>query len=202
MYFVPLLVHALIDGSSSLGLAAPGADADAGAAPRPNDRHCGRAETQLTAVLLSAVPFGTAAAAALALGASSEARHEQRQHIALPLLAGGAAFALMPAALRLRSRVPAFVCLTAGVVAADATTGPFWTWVHHAAAPGTQATAFAAVNSAGKAGGALGPLSFGLLLAATGTYLPPIMLVAAALLAAGALAWAYPGDRGGDRARR
>jgi hypothetical protein len=42
------------------------------------------------------------------------------------------------------------------------------TWVHLAAAPGTQAVSLAAVNSVGKAGGMLGPLSFGLLLASTG----------------------------------
>lgn len=43
------------------------------------------------------------------------------------------------------------------------------TWVHMAAAPGTEAVSLAAVNSVGKAGGFLGPLSFGLILHATGT---------------------------------
>jgi hypothetical protein len=43
------------------------------------------------------------------------------------------------------------------------------TWVHMAAAPGTEAVSLAAVNTVGKAGGFLGPLSFGLILHATGT---------------------------------
>lgn len=42
------------------------------------------------------------------------------------------------------------------------------TWVQTAAAPGTEAVSLAAVNSVGKAGGLLGPLSFGLILSATG----------------------------------
>lgn len=45
---------------------------------------------------------------------------------------------------------------------------PAKTWVHLAAAPGTEAVSLAAVNSVGKAGGFLGPLSFGLILHATG----------------------------------
>jgi hypothetical protein len=51
--------------------------------------------------------------------------------------------------------------------------------------------ALAAVNSVGKAGGFLGPLSFGVLKAATGSYLPSILLVGAALLGGGGLALAY-----------
>ncbi|WIA13561.1 hypothetical protein OEZ85_007128 [Tetradesmus obliquus] len=84
-------------------------------------------------------------------------------------------------------------------VAADATTGPFWGWVHMAAAPGTGAVSLAAVNSVGKAGGFLGPLSFGLILHATGSYVPSILLVGAVMLCGAAMALLYTGERSGQR---
>jgi len=84
VYWVPMLVHALIDGSMSLGLHtdSTGGGADA-------DKHCGGKDSQLTAVLLTAIPFGTAAVAALTLGHSSEVTGERCKHIGLPLLLGG-----------------------------------------------------------------------------------------------------------------
>jgi hypothetical protein len=59
-------------------------------------KSCGGRDSQLTAVLLTAVPFGAGATAALLLGASSEARDERRLHVGLPLLLGGVVFGLMP----------------------------------------------------------------------------------------------------------
>jgi hypothetical protein len=165
VYWVPLLIHALIDGSMSVQ---PHATTSSSSAGDGDDQHCGGKDSQLRAVLLTAIPFGTAAVAALTLGHSSEVSGERHKHIGLPLLLGGAVFATLPLLLRLQSHVPAFLAVTAAVVAADATTGPFWTWVHMAAAPGTEAVSLAAVNSIGKAGGFLGPLSFGLILHATG----------------------------------
>lgn len=53
----------------------------------------------------------------------------------------------------------------------------------------------AAVNSVGKAGGFLGPLSFGLILHATGSYVPSILLVGAVLLCGGTMALCYAGER-------
>lgn len=165
MYWVPLLIHALIDGSMSVQLHTTSSSSSSGSG---DDKHCGGKDSQLRAVLLTAIPFGTAAVAALTLGHSSEVSGERHKHIGLPLLLGGVIFALLPLLLGLQSHVPAFLAVTAAVVAADATTGPFWTWVHMAAAPGTEAVSLAAVNSIGKAGGFLGPLSFGLILHATG----------------------------------
>jgi hypothetical protein len=71
-----------------------------------------------------------------------------------------------------------------------------------AAAPGTGAVSFAAVNSVGKAGGFLGPVSFGLLVHATGSYVPSILLVSAVLVAGGAMALGYQGERLGPAAGR
>lgn len=121
VYWVPLLVHALIDGSAALGLQ-PGSSSGNSS----DDKHCGGKDSQLRAVLLTAIPFGTAAIAALTLGHSSEVTQERRKHIGLPLLLGGAVFASLPWLLHLQSHVPAFMAVTAAVVAADATTGPFW----------------------------------------------------------------------------
>jgi nitrate/nitrite transporter NarK len=72
-------------------------------------------------------------------------------------------------------------------------------WVHMAAVPGTGAVSLAAVNSVGKAGGFLGPLSFGLILHATGSYVPSILLVGGVLLCGGAMALLYTGERSGQR---
>lgn len=52
----------------------------------------------------------------------------------------------------------------------------------------------AAVNSLGKAGGSLGPLSMGLLAHSTHSYVAGVLLVAAALVAGGCMALAYWGD--------
>jgi drug/metabolite transporter (DMT)-like permease len=117
-----MLVHALIDGTVvPLSVHGSGSSSSAG-----EQKHCGGKESQLHAVLLSSIPFGTAAVAALLVGHSSEKRQERRLHVGLPLLLGGCAFMLLPPMLQLHSHVPAFLMVTAAVVAADATTGPFW----------------------------------------------------------------------------
>ncbi|KAF6250988.1 hypothetical protein COO60DRAFT_1565252 [Scenedesmus sp. NREL 46B-D3] len=189
-----MLVHALMDGSA-VSLSVHGSSSSGSG----EQKHCGGKQSQLQAVLLSSIPFGTAAVAALLVGHSSEKRQERRLHVGLPLLLGGCAFMLLPLMLQLPSHVPAFLMVTAAVVAADATTGPFWGWVHLAAAPGTGAVSLAAVNSVGKAGGFLGPVSFGLILHATGSYVPSILLVGGVLLCGGAMALLYAGERSGQR---
>lgn len=191
VYWVPMLVHALLE-NTAVGLHTGSSSTGGGGS---GGKHCGGKDSQLKAVLLTAIPFGTAAVAALTLGHSSEVSGERCKHIGLPLLLGGCVFATLPWLLPLASHLPAFLAVTAAVVAADATTGPFWTWVHLAAAPGTEAVSLAAVNSVGKAGGFLGPLSFGLILQATGSYVPSILLVSAVLAVGGVLALAYHGDR-------
>lgn len=120
VYWVPMLVHALLDGDS-VSLSVHSKSSGSG-----EQKHCGGKSSQLHAVLLSSIPFGTAAAAALLLGHSSEKRQERRMHVGLPLLMGGCAFMLLPLLLQLGTHVPAFIAVTAAVVAADATTGPFW----------------------------------------------------------------------------
>jgi hypothetical protein len=122
VYWVPMLVHALIDGTA-VPLSVHGSSSSSSAGEQ---KHCGGKESQLHAVLLSSIPFGTAAVAALLVGHSSEKRQERRLHVGLPLLLGGCAFTLLPLMLQLHSHVPAFMMVTAAVVAADATTGPFW----------------------------------------------------------------------------
>ncbi|GBF98679.1 hypothetical protein Rsub_11673, partial [Raphidocelis subcapitata] len=191
VYWTPVLIHALLEGGTvSLGVKSDGDSAG---------ERCGGKNAQLRAVLLSLVPFGLAAAATLAIGHSSERSGERRRHIGLPLLCGGVAFGLMPAFLHLGQLAAAFACVAVAVIAADATTGPFWSLVLSAARPGTSAVALAAVNSLGKLGGAAGPASFGLLSYYTGSLRGPILFVACALLGAGVLALAYRHDYGAPR---
>lgn len=122
MYWLPLLVHALLNGTA-LRLSPAHTSSSGGSG---GGRHCGGKDSQLRAVLITAVPFTAAAVATLLLGHSSERRQERKLHVGLPLLLGGAAFMLLPLLLPLTSHLPAFVAVTAAVVAADATTGPFW----------------------------------------------------------------------------
>lgn len=68
-----------------------------------------------------------------------------------------------------------------------------------AAKPGTGAVSLAAVNSVGKAGGFLGPLSFGLILHATGSYIPSILLVGGVMLLGGTMALLYMGEKWASR---
>ena len=112
------------------------------------------------------------------------------------MLIGGIAFLLMPMLL-LGGLLPAFAAVIVTVVAADATVGPFWTWVHLAAPAGAGAVSLAAVNSVGKAGGLLGPLSFGVLKQATGSYVPSILLVGAAMVLGAFMALGYRGPEHG-----
>ena len=200
-----MLVHALLSGGRvTLGVSGggvsgggvsgrrssggSGGSSSGGSSGGGGGRECGGKDEQLNAVLLTLIPFGLAAAASLALGHSSEVTHDRKLHIALPLLLGGAVFALMPLFLRLGLLAAAFACVTAAVVAADATTGPFWTAVLTAAGPGTSAVALAAVNSLGKLGGAAGPAAFGVIAYHTGSYAIPVLLVAGAQVAGGVLA--------------
>jgi MFS family permease len=150
-------------------------------------------------VLLTALPFTVAAAAAVAVGHSSQRRGEQRWHICAPLLLGGCVFSLLP--LAVGASVPlGFLCLTFALVAADATTGPLWAWVQ-AASPGeTIVVSFAFVNSLGKVGGFVGPYLFGLLVHWMGSYVPSVLFISAALVLGGLLAWGYP--HGGGQQHR
>lgn len=123
VYWVPMLVHALLE-NTAVGLHT--GSSSSSSAGGGGGKHCGGKDSQLKAVLLTAIPFGTAAVAALTLGHSSEVSGERCKHIGLPLLLGGCVFAALPWLLPLASHVPAFLAVTAAVVAADATTGPFW----------------------------------------------------------------------------
>lgn len=132
IYWVPMLIHALLENTAvglhvgSSGSGTSDTSGSSGSAAGQDDKHCGGKDSQLKAVLLTAIPFGTAATVALILGRSSEVSGERNKHIGLPLLLGGCVFATLPLLLPLPSHVPAFLAVTVAVVAADATTGPFW----------------------------------------------------------------------------
>lgn len=183
MYWTPTLVAALSSGTQLTFQAQPGSHTNL----------CAPKAGQSRAVLLTAIPFTFAAAAAVTLGHTSQASREVKLHIAAPLLAGGLAFLVFPLAVQV-SVVAGFISLTLALVGADATTGPFWTWVHAAATGPTSAVSFAFVNSAGKAGGFFGPYLFGLLISLTGSKLPSVLLIGSVLCAAGAVALLYRED--------
>jgi hypothetical protein len=64
-----MLVHALIDGSA---VSLSGHHGSSSSSSSGGAKHCGGKDSQLRAVLLAAIPFGTAAVMALLLGHSSE----------------------------------------------------------------------------------------------------------------------------------
>lgn len=194
LYWTPLLLTSWArTGAAGGGSSAPDGGSASSAAGEAHGSCAGGGwhHSGHSAVWASVVPFAVAAAATLALGASSERWNERRLHIAVPLIAGGAVFALTPAAAA-ASRGLAVLTLTVALAAADATTGPLWSWLK-AALPDahTSAISFALVNSIGKVGGFVGPYAFGLLTKVSDSFAAAVWMVAAAMIAAGSAALCY-----------
>jgi MFS family permease len=181
LFFCPLIVASLIGGGGGGG-GGGGAPA-ASLAPSP---------TGALPVLLTAVPFGAAAAATYAWSGRAQEKGDPAWHAAVPFMAGGLLFALYPACAFLGAPALAMASLTAGLVGAFCG-GPLIVVLVTAAAP-PQATAVALplFNSVGMVGGFLGPVLLGAIVDATpgGGYGAGAAAMGAALCAAGGVLWA------------
>jgi ACS family tartrate transporter-like MFS transporter len=132
---------------------------------------------------LTAIPYAFASIGMVLSGAHSDASGERIWHIALPLLAGAAAFAWSAMALPLPLTIAALSLAALGIYAA---VGTFWS-VPTAILTGTGAAAgLALVNAVGNLGGLAGPAVIGVLKQATGDFTLALLFLAGSL-GAGAL---------------
>jgi sugar phosphate permease len=135
--------------------------------------------------LLTAIPWGAAAAAMLFVGHRSDRTGERRWHTALPALVAGAAFAA--SAIPGIPPLPGFVAFTIATCGIMATVSCFWS-LPTAALSGTAAAAgIAWINSVGNLAGYVSPFVVGHVRDSTGSMTAALLVLAGCLLAAGAL---------------
>jgi MFS transporter, ACS family, tartrate transporter len=138
----------------------------------------------ITIGLLTAIPYGTALIVMIAAGAHSDKSGEHRWHIALPALLGAIALLLAAYSGSVTGLVTA---LSVAVVAEFSMVGPFWA-LCTLVKPERAAVAIALINSIGNLGGLAGSYAVGALKSATHGFRNGMIVLGAALGAAGVLA--------------
>jgi D-galactonate transporter len=135
--------------------------------------------------LITAIPWGAAAIGMVLIGRHSDRTSERRWHVALPAMAGAAAFAMSAV-----PGIPAFAGLAALGVATIGIMGStvcFWA-LPTAILSGTAAAAgIAWINSIGNLAGYVSPFVVGKIRDATGSMSGALLVLAASLLGAGLL---------------
>jgi nitrate/nitrite transporter NarK len=135
--------------------------------------------------LLTAVPWAAAAVVMVLVGRDSDRTGERRWHTAVPALVAGAAFAT--SAIPGISAVPSFAALTVATCGVMAAVSCFWS-LPTAFLSGTAAAAgIAWINSLGNLAGYVSPFVVGSVRDRTGSMSSALLVLAASLLAAGAL---------------
>jgi len=138
----------------------------------------------ITIGLLTAIPYATALIAMIVAGAHSDKSGEHRWHIALPALLGAIALLLAAYSGSVAGLVTA---LSIAVVAEFSMVGPFWA-LCTLVKPQRAAAAIALINSIGNLGGLAGSYAVGALKSATHGFRDGMIVLGAALGAAGVLA--------------
>ena len=203
LFFCPLIVASLLGerggsgggGGASGGGGGGGASGDALApplasspSPAPPSLHPPASGTGVLPVLLTAIPFGFAAAGTYAWSGRAQAEGDPAWHGAVPFLVGGALFALFP--LARGGAVLSMAALTAGLMGAFCG-GPLIVVLVTAAAP-KEATAIALplFNSVGMLGGFAGPVLLGWIVDRTGgSYGTGAAVMGCSLCGAGGVLW-------------
>ena len=133
-----------------------------------------------TIVLLTAIPYVSAAIGMVIIGAHSDRTGERRWHVAVPCLIGATGFILTV----LAPATPAFALATLSIAAFGiwGTLGPYWT-LPIAFLRGTAAAGgIALVNSIGNVGGFVGPFLMGWIREWTGGFTAGLLTLAAILV--------------------
>ena len=141
-------------------------------------------------VLLSAIPYVSAAIGLVVIGAHSDRTGERRWHVAGPLLIGALGFVLTV----LAPQTPAFALATLSIAAFGiwGALGPFWT-LPTAFLRGTAAAGgIALVNSVGNLGGFVGPSLVGWIRDATGGFAAGLLTLTAFLVVGAIVAATLP----------
>lgn len=132
-------------------------------------------------VLISATPYVAAAVGMVMVGRHSDAAGERRWHVAGPALLGAFGFLLTVA-------LPSSVALSIATLSIAAlgiwgSLGPFWAIPAAFLRGRAAAGGIAIVNSVGNVGGVLGPVVFGWLREASGSFGAGLVLLAGVLVA-------------------
>jgi MFS transporter, ACS family, tartrate transporter len=138
-----------------------------------------------TIVLLTAIPYVSAAIGMVLIGSSSDRTGERRWHVAVPCLIGAAGFVLTV----LAPQTPAASLTTLSIAAFGiwGTLGPFWTLPTAFLRGSAAAGGIALVNSIGNVGGFVGPFLMGWIREATGSFSAGLLTLAAILVCAAGL---------------
>ena len=141
--------------------------------------------SNLVTSLIVASPFVVAMAVMFAWGKSSDVKGERVWHVAIPLLLTGAGFVI---ASFTSSNLVALLALSVSMIGPLMFLGPFWGLNSSFLGGRAAAGAIALVSALGSLGGFVGPNVVGVLREATGSYVPAMMGLAAALgISAGAV---------------
>ncbi len=133
---------------------------------------------------ISAIPYLFAGIAMVVVGKSSDAQHERRLHLALPLLTGFAGLLIAANANgNVAGAITGLTLATAGTLTGLAM---FWPYVGSVPKRSPGAAGIALVNSVGQIAGFVGPAVVGLLKDTTHSTTPALYLLSSAL-AVGAL---------------
>lgn len=168
IFFIPLLINSFLAGEAATGVY--------GESPRPStscdgDQGDGEASASTAAVLLSAIPFATAAVSMILIGKSSERTGERRYHGSISVLVGALLMGALALAIQLGAPAIVLILLlsssAAGIWGVHA---PLVSWPYAFLPPNQASAAFAVTNSWGALGGFLGPSILGLLAETTGSY--------------------------------
>jgi len=132
------------------------------------------------------LPYISAAIGMVVIGTHSDKTRERSLHIFIPCLLS--TFAMLGFAwFQGRSAIGGLLCITLATIGPRAILGPFWTLPPMFLTGTAMAGAIAAINSVGNLGGLVGPTLFGKMKDMTGSSVPGIIMLAAAILMTGVL---------------
>lgn len=140
--------------------------------------------------LVSSIPYLTAAAGMVAIGASSDRRGERRWHVALSATLGAAGF--VAAAAGPATLVWSLASLSLAALGIWGSLGPFWALPTALLRGRAAAAGVALVNSVGNVGGFIGPPLIGAVRDATGSFAAGMWVLAGGLLVGAAITLAQP----------
>lgn len=210
LFWAPIMVNSMLKGGSvdmavdgrlpaavghghrRLAAVAAAVAAAARLTRKDNEESSSAAEEKgVTAVLLTAIPFISAAVAAVLLAHRSQRQREKCRHVAIPYFIASLLFILFPYIVSLGG-VATFACLTLAITlltAPDAVLNSLASTV----SPGpSSAVSLALYNAVGNLGGLVGPWLIGKVVEATGMYAAALQLLGCMLaLAAGVCWWMY-----------
>jgi ACS family tartrate transporter-like MFS transporter len=124
--------------------------------------------------LIVALPWAASAVGLLLNARHSDRTGERYLHIALPALAGGI---LLVSAFLLGAGMPGLLALVLGGACTGCTVAAFWAIPPQLLKPGSLAMGIVMINMVGSLAGATIPPLMGLLRQASGSFLPPTLLL-------------------------